>query len=263
MFSNSSSNTHSFYDFQNKHLNEGGVEKITVVNREIAEVKLKAPASTGRPSPSLSGGKEELYSFPIGSVEQFNKDLEKAYEVNPSIQRVPIMYETRGSFMRKIGGLILPLILILAMSFMIILIMNNANTVSGVSYKKFYFTALILALMATNPSTDDHKSTVIVKVKKTLEDYSTQQSIDNLWANTGRELGLSIAQAIIEKSISRDNYLIFSFTKSTFAEKDDIIGIGILGKVWLLNEAEYNDLLKKANLNDGVSKKNLEQESEL
>jgi cell division protease FtsH len=118
---NASSDTHSFYDFQNKHLNEGHVEKITVVNHEIAEVKLKAPASTGTPSPSsaLSAGKEELYSFPIGSVEQFNKDLEKAYETNPTLQRVPVMYETRGSFMREIGGLILPLILIVGMSFMI------------------------------------------------------------------------------------------------------------------------------------------------
>jgi cell division protease FtsH len=97
------------------------VEKITVVNHEIAEVKLKAPASAGTTSPSsaLSAGKEELYSFPIGSVEQFNKDLEKAYETNPTLQRVPVMYETRGSFMREIGGLILPLILIVAMSFMI------------------------------------------------------------------------------------------------------------------------------------------------
>lgn len=118
---NTSTDTHSFYDFQNKYLNNGSVEKITIVNREIAEVKLNATASSGTTSPSsaLSAGKEELYSFPIGSVEQFNKDLEKAYETNPALQRVPIMYETRGSFMREIGGLLFPLILIVAMSFMI------------------------------------------------------------------------------------------------------------------------------------------------
>lgn len=118
---NTSTDTHSFYDFQNKYLNSGSVEKITIVNHEIAEVKLNATASSGTTSPSsaLSAGKEELYSFPIGSVEQFNKDLEKAYETNPALQRVPVMYETRGSFMREIGGLLLPLILIVAMSFMI------------------------------------------------------------------------------------------------------------------------------------------------
>ena len=118
---NTSTDTHSFYDFQNKYLNNGSVEKITIVNHEIAEVKLTTAAnsSTAKPSSPLSAGKEELYSFPIGSVEQFNKDLEKAYETNPALQRVPIMYETRGSFMREIGGLLLPILILVAMSFMI------------------------------------------------------------------------------------------------------------------------------------------------
>ena len=62
---NTSTDTHSFYDFQNKYLNSGSVEKITIVNHEIAEVKLNATASSGTTSPSsaLSAGKEELLSL--------------------------------------------------------------------------------------------------------------------------------------------------------------------------------------------------------
>lgn len=127
-------------------------------------------------------------------------------------------------------------------------------TDSGVSYSVLYYVALILALMATNPSLEDHRSTVLDKVNEVLKKSAIQESTDNMWADAGRAIGISLAQGIVEKSISRDNYLIFSFTKSTFAEKEGFIGIGILGKVWLFNESKYNDLFKKEKLNDDVSK---------
>lgn len=118
---NSSIDTHSFYDFQNNYLNKGIVEKITIVNKDIAEAKLSAPANAVAPTPSkaLTENKDLIYSFPIGSVEQFNKDLDAAYASNPALNRVPIMYETRGSYMRELSGLILPILILVAMSFMI------------------------------------------------------------------------------------------------------------------------------------------------
>lgn len=118
---NSSIDTHSFYDFQKNYLNKGIVEKITIVNKDIAEAKLSAPANATTPSPSkaLTENKDLIYSFPIGSVEQFNKDLDAAYAANPALNRVPIMYETRGSYMRELSGLILPILILVAMSFMI------------------------------------------------------------------------------------------------------------------------------------------------
>jgi AFG3 family protein len=130
---NSSTDTHSFYDFQNNHLNKGNVEKITIVNKEIAEAKLKSPieSSSTSPSKALSGNKEQLYSFPIGSVEQFNKDLDVAYANNPSLERVPIMYETRGSYMRELSGLLLPILILVAMSFMIMRKMGGGMTGGG------------------------------------------------------------------------------------------------------------------------------------
>lgn len=117
-FSGANIDTHSFYDFKAKHLDQGDVEKITIVNKEIAEAKLKtAPATT--PPVGLSNSKDQIYSFSIGSVEQFNKDLETAYTANPALQRVPIMYESRGSYMRELSGILLPVLILIAMSFMI------------------------------------------------------------------------------------------------------------------------------------------------
>ncbi|MES2479802.1 MAG: ATP-dependent zinc metalloprotease FtsH [Bacteroidota bacterium] len=118
---NSTIEAHSFYDFQNNYLKKGAVEKITIVNKEIAEAKLKpsaAPSATA-PSTALTADKEQLYSFHIGSVEQFNKDLEAAYTADSSLERIPIMYESRGSYMRELSGLLLPILILIAMSFMI------------------------------------------------------------------------------------------------------------------------------------------------
>lgn len=123
MFSNNFSNTidaHSFYDFQNNYLNKNIVEKITIVNNEVAEAKLNTPEAAPSPSSALSSTKEMIYSFRIGSVEQFNKDLETAYVANPNLQRVPIMYESRGNYLRELSGILLPLLIIIAMSFMMI-----------------------------------------------------------------------------------------------------------------------------------------------
>ncbi|MGC4058818.1 MAG: ATP-dependent metallopeptidase FtsH/Yme1/Tma family protein [Chitinophagaceae bacterium] len=123
MFSNNFSSTvdtHSFLDFQNNYLSKGNVEKITIVNNEVAEAKLvgTTPADASNPMSQLNSGRELLYSFRIGSVEQFNKDLEAAYTTNPSLKRVPIMYESRGSYMRELSGILLPVIILVAMSFM-------------------------------------------------------------------------------------------------------------------------------------------------
>lgn len=109
----------SFLDFQTKYLNKGLVEKITIVNKELAEAQLK---NTPEPNPSsntaLLGSKDKLYSFPIGSVDQFNKDLDQAYVANPALSRVPIIYETRGSYLRELSGLLLPILIIIGISYM-------------------------------------------------------------------------------------------------------------------------------------------------
>lgn len=109
----------SFLDFQTKYLNKDLVEKITIVNKELAEAQLK---NTPEPNPSsntaLLGSKDKLYSFPIGSVDQFNKDLDQAYVANPALSRVPIIYETRGSYLRELSGLLLPILIIIGISYM-------------------------------------------------------------------------------------------------------------------------------------------------
>ena len=134
MFGNNFSSNieaHSFYDFQTNYLNKGVVEKITIVNNEIAEANIKASNTSTPNTPSINSNKDNIYSFRIGSVEQFNKDLDAAYAANPSLAHVAVMYDSRGSYMRDLTGILLPVIILIAMSFMIMRKMGGGMSGGG------------------------------------------------------------------------------------------------------------------------------------
>ena len=91
-------------------------------------------------------------------------------------------------------------------------------------------------LMSTNPSTAEHKEAVKEKVSAAFENNNTD---GNAFQKLGEQLGQTIGMALIDKMIKRDNYLLFSLTKSKFLdndEKEKVVGLGILGKVYLANE---------------------------
>lgn len=96
---------------------------------------------------------------------------------------------------------------------------------------------ILVALMATNPSTEEHKEAVKEKVSAVIENNNSN---GNAFQKLGEQLGKTIGMVIIDKMINRENYLIFSLTKSKkFLNKqynDKIIGLGIFGKVYLFNE---------------------------
>jgi len=88
---------------------------------------------------------------------------------------------------------------------------------------------ILLALMATNPSIEDHRQAVMNEIKKKM---SQESNPDNKWEQVGQAIGMAFGQGIIEKAVTRDNYLIFSITKISFNDKPKYFGIGILGHVF-------------------------------
>jgi hypothetical protein len=107
--------------------------------------------------------------------------------------------------------------------------------------KKYQITLTIIcfalvALMATNPSTAEHKEAVKEKVSAAFENNTSD---GNAFQKLGEQLGQTIGMVIIDKMIKRENYLLFSLTKSKFLdndEKEKVVGLGILGKVYLRDE---------------------------
>jgi len=102
---------------------------------------------------------------------------------------------------------------------------------------------ILVALMATNPSTAEHKEAVKEKVSAAFENNNSD---GNAFQKLGEQLGLSIGMVIIDKMIKRENYLLFSLTKSKFLdndEKEKVVGLGILGKVYL--SEKFNEGVKE------------------
>jgi hypothetical protein len=107
--------------------------------------------------------------------------------------------------------------------------------------KKFQITLIIigfilLALMATNPSIDDHRDGVKKMYKRKLEEINKSGNED-LGTQIGTSLALLIGDGFIDKIVSRENYLLFSLTKVSVGNKSKNIGLGILGQV-LVNDYE-------------------------
>ena len=95
---------------------------------------------------------------------------------------------------------------------------------------------ILVALMATNPSTDEHKEAVKEKVSAAIENNNSN-------GNAFQKLGQTIGIALIDKMIKRENYLIFSITKVKLLDiykNEKVVGYGILGKVYLTNDFSEN-----------------------
>lgn len=102
--------------------------------------------------------------------------------------------------------------------------------------------AIILIAIATNPSVSDHREAV---KEKFFQEYN-QESLRKLteasesgddWSAVGAAidftLGSGMAEKLIPSFIYRSNFLLFSFTEVHFEGKEKIIGVGLLGNVWI------------------------------
>eukprot|EP00898_Chlorokybus_atmophyticus_P005825 jgi/Chlat1/6243/Chrsp44S05769 len=93
----------SFQTFKNKLLEAGLVDRIEVVNKNLAKVYVKPSASDGE----LTGAKatsQYKYYFNIGSVDSFERKLEDAEDglgINPR-NFVPVTYVTELSWLQEL-----------------------------------------------------------------------------------------------------------------------------------------------------------------
>lgn len=105
---------------------EGKVEKIVIVNKESAEIYLKdtvAPAKGAKP------GKIKTPDFVmnVGSLEAFEKNINDAQQNIPENARLYPSYETRKNWGGELLGYLLPLIILIALWFFLMRMMNKGS----------------------------------------------------------------------------------------------------------------------------------------
>jgi cell division protease FtsH len=121
-----SDSQNNFLEFQTKYLNTGQVDKVVVVSGE-ANAFLKpgatqAPSNPGSPVAARnSSEKATVYTFKIGSIEQWRDDWAEAKKsLPPGIQEPPVIYDKPNTFFRDaLNTILLPIIILIAMWFLI------------------------------------------------------------------------------------------------------------------------------------------------
>lgn len=86
--------------------------------------------------------------------------------------------------------------------------------------------AILMIATLTNPSNEDHKQKV-TEVFTTYYEKSLQENgsnTENPFSALGNLLGKSLINTIVENSIKRDNYIIFSVTKIAYDGEEKSIG---------------------------------------
>ncbi len=110
----------SWQEFEKKHLTQGEVERIEVVNRERAEAYLSKDAvqnSDDIPNTTMWGNPNKgphLY-WNIGSVETFEKKLNEVQKENPELAEIDVSYTKDPNWMRDIILWLLPFALIIGL----------------------------------------------------------------------------------------------------------------------------------------------------
>lgn len=101
---------HRFFQMVQK----GDIQKLEIINKEVAYVYLKKDAMKKYPDAGSTGmSSRHQYSFEIGSIEVFSKQLDEYQKDLPMESKVIPVYVTRGNWLIPIFNYLLPLLLII------------------------------------------------------------------------------------------------------------------------------------------------------
>lgn len=110
-------------------LTERKVEKIQIVNKEVAEVFLKPDTLTekGKKDFRSSSARTPEHTYNVGSVETFEKSLNEVQAELPPEEMVYVEYVTRKNWGGELLGYLLPIALLVGLWFLLMRMMNRGS----------------------------------------------------------------------------------------------------------------------------------------
>ena len=98
---------------------------------------------------------------------------------------------------------------------------------------------ILVALMATNPSTEEHKQVIKKAIFSSIKNPNKANT--NIAQQLGENIGESIGSAFIDKIVVRQNLLLFSLGNIEYEGKSqNRITLGIFGQIFLLKQYDTN-----------------------
>ncbi len=126
-----------FKEFQQRLLRTGDVDKLVVVNKALVEVYIKkerlnqpdyAEVAKGRLGAQNPG---PHFQFTIGSVESFQKELDRAQEGMPLADQMNVSYVPRQNWFEPLMQILLPILLLIGMWVLLMRKMGGPSGGSG------------------------------------------------------------------------------------------------------------------------------------
>jgi hypothetical protein len=112
---------------------------------------------------------------------------------------------------------------------------------SDYSYTKLViFGFILLVMLVTNPSVEDHRQAVMDEIEKKITGSQASNQSEDVWSQIGMKIGESIGKVVLDQAVERDNYLLFSVTILKLNNSKREVGIGIFGKVWIFEGDKKN-----------------------
>lgn len=126
-----------FKQFQQEFLRTGDVDKLVVVNKKVVEIYIKKDRLNdpkydavnknrfGQPNPGPH------YQFSIGSVEGFQKELDKAQADVPLADQMNVSFQDRQNWFDPLMQILLPILLLIGMWILLMRKMGGPSGGSG------------------------------------------------------------------------------------------------------------------------------------
>jgi cell division protease FtsH len=111
-------------------LSTGEISKIVLVNKENAEIFLKADENNNNES-FMADARKPAYTYTIGSVETFEKDVSEAQKNIPEADRIYVKHENRRNWGGEIISYILPILILVGVWFFIMRMMSRGGPGGG------------------------------------------------------------------------------------------------------------------------------------
>ncbi|MCB9267646.1 MAG: ATP-dependent metallopeptidase FtsH/Yme1/Tma family protein [Lewinellaceae bacterium] len=131
-FNSSSAEQVSWTEFKQEMLANKDIEKITIVNKETAEIYIKKDKlGQGRYNKIESGTEGPHYTLNIGSIETFERSLEEAQQGVPPEERIDVNYISRTNWWGNILSWVVPFAIIIGIWIFILRRIRPGGGVGG------------------------------------------------------------------------------------------------------------------------------------
>lgn len=107
------------------------------------------------------------------------------------------------------------------------------------------------ALVATNPTREDHVAAVNEVVGSTIEqNLSSNNPLLDIVGKVGSALGSKVAGNVVDENLEYCNYYLFSLSRIKYDDKNYYLSVGALGTV----KATFNEKDLEKAVNSGINK---------